>query len=67
MWQTCGRILKMFEDEGLLTVDDSVDITPSNLLMTSLMNPHNLNFDYEYDPGLMPTLYKNNEGDKEPH
>lgn len=57
-----GRILKMFEDQGLIEVDDNVDITEATF-DDIVDNPHDFNFDYEYDPGLMPTLYENNEGD----
>lgn len=57
-----GRVLKQFQDEGLITVDESVDLTQATFEDIE-ENPHDFNFEYDYDPALMPTLYSNNEGD----
>lgn len=57
-----GRVLKQFQDEGLIKVDESVELTQATFDDIE-ENPHNFNFEYDYDPALMPTLYSNNEGD----
>lgn len=57
-----GRVLNMFEEAGLLTLEDEVDITTATFDDIS-ENPHDFSFDSDYDPGLMPTLYQEGEGD----
>lgn len=57
-----GRILAIFQEAGLLTVKDGTDLTTATFEDID-ENPKNLNFEYENDPALMPTLYQQGEGD----
>lgn len=57
-----GRILEIFANEGLITLDDSVDVTEADF-DDIVENERNLNFDAEYDPALTPTLLANDQGD----
>lgn len=57
-----GRVLTIFEEAGLITLEEGVD--PTTATFDDIAeNPKNLNFDTEYDPALMPTLYEQGEGD----
>lgn len=57
-----GRILEMLEKEGLITLDESVDKVKAEI-SDIVDNPKNLKFEPDYEAALMPTLYKNDEGD----
>lgn len=57
-----ARILGLFAKEGLITIKDGVD--PEFITFDDIeSNPHNLVFDADYDPALLPTIYQNGEGD----
>ncbi len=57
-----GRVLAILQDAGLLTVEEDVDLTTASFDDIA-ENPLNLQFEYEYDPALMPTLLDQDEGD----
>lgn len=57
-----GRVLAILQDAGLLTVEEDVDLTTASFDDIA-ENPLNLQFEYEYDPALMPTLLEQDEGD----
>ncbi len=57
-----ARILNLLATEGLITIKDGGDsefITFDDIES----NPHNLQFDADYDPALLSTIYNNGEGD----
>lgn len=57
-----ARILALFADQGLITVKDGVD--PKFLTFDDIeSNPLNLEFDADYDPALLTSIYQNGEGD----
>lgn len=57
-----ARILALFAKEGLITIKDGVD--PKFITFDDIAsNPHNLQFDADYDPSLLPSIYQNGEGD----
>lgn len=57
-----GRVIAMFEEAGLIEVDPDADLTQSSFDVIT-ENPHNFNFDADYDSGLMVTLYREDEAD----
>lgn len=57
-----GRVLEMLEKEGLITLAESVEKVKAEL-GDIVDNPKNLKFEPDYEAALMPTLYKNDEGD----
>lgn len=57
-----GRVLGILVDAGLVTVDDSVDLVDATF-DDVVENDLNLQFEYEYDAALLPTLYTQDEGD----
>lgn len=57
-----GRVLAMLEKEGLITLADGVEKVKAEL-DDIVDNPKNLTFEAEYEPALMPELYKQDEGD----
>lgn len=57
-----GRVLAMLEANGLIKLADGIDKTAAEL-KDIVENPKNLKFDPNYEPGLMPQLYNNDEGD----
>jgi D-methionine transport system substrate-binding protein len=57
-----GRVLAMLESKGLIKLDESIDKTAAEL-KDIVENPKNIKFDANYEPGLMPQLYSNDEGD----
>lgn len=57
-----GRIIGMFQEAGLVTVDEGTDLTTATF-DDIVENPKNIQFEYENDPALMPTLYQQGEGD----
>ncbi|QQZ10489.1 MetQ/NlpA family ABC transporter substrate-binding protein [Heyndrickxia vini] len=57
-----GRILTLFEKNGLIKLKDGVNKDEATIKDIA-ENPKNLKFDYEYDPGFLTTAYNNGEGD----
>lgn len=57
-----GRIIAIFQEAGLVSVDEGTDLTTATFDDIT-ENPKNLVFEYENDPALMPTLYTQGEGD----
>lgn len=57
-----GRIIGIFQEAGLVSVDEGTDLTTATFDDIT-ENPKNLKFEYENDPALMPTLYQQGEGD----
>lgn len=55
-----GRILGLFQSEGLITLDDSADVA-SATIDDIVENPLNLQFTPEYDPAFLPELYETEE------
>jgi len=57
-----GRILTIFQEAGLVTVKDGVDLTTATFDDID-ENPKNLVFEYDNDPALMTTLYQQDEAE----
>lgn len=57
-----GRILTLFEKNGLIKIKDGVNKDTATIKDIA-ENPKKLKFDYEYDPAFLPTAYNNGEGD----
>lgn len=57
-----GRILSMLEEKGLIKLKDGVDKTKATV-DDIVENPKNLVFEADIEAGLLPQVYKNNEGD----
>ncbi|MBM6615736.1 MetQ/NlpA family ABC transporter substrate-binding protein [Desemzia sp. RIT804] len=57
-----GRIIGIFQEAGLVSIDEGTDLTTATFDDIT-ENPKNLQFEYENDPALMPTLYQQGEGD----
>jgi len=57
-----GRVLAMLEKEGLITLDDGVDKTEATV-EDIIDNPHDLQFNYEFEESYLPQVYENDEGD----
>lgn len=57
-----GRILTILQDAGLIKVKKGIDITTANFSDIA-SNPRHLKFKHSYEPKLMPSIYKNGEGD----
>lgn len=57
-----GRVLEILQTAGVVTVDEDVELTAASF-DDIVENPLNLQFEYEYDPALMPTLLEQDEGD----
>ncbi|SIN98222.1 D-methionine transport system substrate-binding protein [Carnobacterium alterfunditum] len=57
-----GRILAIFQEAGLVTVKDGVDLTTATFDDID-ENPKNLVFEYDNDPALMTTLYQQDEAE----
>ncbi|MGY5437734.1 MetQ/NlpA family ABC transporter substrate-binding protein [Lactiplantibacillus argentoratensis] len=57
-----GRVLTLFKDAGLITLKPGTKLTSAtfNDIKT---NKRHLKFKHSYEAKLMPTFYKNNEGD----
>lgn len=55
-----GRILSLFETEGLITLDDSVEKSAATI-DDIVENPKNLTFSPDYDPALLPELYNSED------
>lgn len=57
-----GRVVGIFQEAGLVTVKDGVDLTTATFEDID-ENPKNLVFEYENDPALMTTLYQQDEAE----
>ncbi|MGG6433426.1 MetQ/NlpA family ABC transporter substrate-binding protein [Anoxybacillus sp. D401a] len=57
-----GRILSMLEEKGLIKLKDGVDKTKATV-DDIVENPKNLVFEADVEAGLLPQVYKNDEGD----
>ncbi|MGL4821050.1 MAG: MetQ/NlpA family ABC transporter substrate-binding protein, partial [Bacilli bacterium] len=57
-----GRILGLLQTQGLIKLDSSVDTTIAQV-KDIVENPKNLKFKTDVDAGVLPSLYKNEEGD----
>ncbi|WNS81592.1 MetQ/NlpA family ABC transporter substrate-binding protein [Domibacillus sp. DTU_2020_1001157_1_SI_ALB_TIR_016] len=57
-----GRVLMLLEKEGLIKIKDGIDKTQASLEDIA-ENPKDLQFDYDYEPALLPQIYNNEEGD----
>ena len=57
-----GRILSLWEAEGLITLAEGVDKTAAEV-KDVVENPKNLEFDANYEAALMVQLYESGEGD----
>jgi D-methionine transport system substrate-binding protein len=57
-----GRILSMLQEKGLIKLKDGVDKTKATVA-DIVENPKKLKFKADVDAGLLPQIYKNNEGD----
>ncbi|MFC4183378.1 MetQ/NlpA family ABC transporter substrate-binding protein [Saccharococcus thermophilus] len=57
-----GRILSMLQEKGLIKLKDGVDKTKATV-KDIVENPKHLKFKTDVDPGLLPQIYKNGEGD----
>ncbi|WP_100012945.1 MetQ/NlpA family ABC transporter substrate-binding protein [Lentibacillus sediminis] len=55
-----GRILSLFEREGLITLDEGVEKSAATI-EDIVENPKNLTFSPDYDPALLPNLYQSEE------
>lgn len=56
-----GRILQILKDANLITIKKGTKLTDADFTDIA-SNPKHLKFKHNYDPKLMPELYKNNEG-----
>ncbi|MFC6171082.1 MetQ/NlpA family ABC transporter substrate-binding protein [Loigolactobacillus jiayinensis] len=56
-----GRVLQILKDAKLITIKSGTKLTDADFNDIA-SNPKHLKFKYNYDPKLMPELYKNNEG-----
>ena len=55
-------MIGILQEAGLVTVKEGVELT--NATFDDIEdNPRNLEFEYEFDPALMPTLLEEDEGD----
>ncbi|OJF93756.1 MetQ/NlpA family ABC transporter substrate-binding protein [Alkalibacterium sp. 20] len=57
-----GRVLSVLVDAGLIEVDDSIELVDASFDDITA-NDLDLQFEYEYDAALLPTLYAEDEGD----
>lgn len=55
-----GRILSLFEREGLITLDENVEKSAATI-DDIVENPKNLTFTPDYDPALLPNLHQSEE------
>ena len=58
-----GRVLTLFEEEGLIKLKDGIDKANAATLEDIVENPKNLKFEYDYAPDILPQIYNNGEGD----
>ena len=57
-----GRILTMLQSEGLIKLTEGIDTTGATI-DDIVENPRGLVFKHDVEAGLLPQVYKNNEGD----
>ena len=57
-----GRMLSLLQTEGLITLDSNVDASVATV-EDIIENPKNLTFKTDIDPGMLVTVYEQNEGD----
>ncbi|GEK91406.1 MetQ/NlpA family ABC transporter substrate-binding protein [Alkalibacterium kapii] len=57
-----GRVLSILSEAELIKVDETVDLKDAGF-DDIVENELNLQFEYEYDPALLPTLFSEDEGD----
>ncbi|CAI2660373.1 MetQ/NlpA family ABC transporter substrate-binding protein [Apilactobacillus kunkeei] len=57
-----GRILQLFQQNGLIKIKKGVNITQANFSDIAY-NPKHLVFQTGYEPKIMPLIYNNGEGD----
>ncbi|MGG2094726.1 methionine ABC transporter substrate-binding lipoprotein MetQ [Bacillus sp. S13(2024)] len=57
-----GRMLALLQKGGIIKLKDGVDIVKATE-KDIVENPKNLKFKTDVEPGLLPKLYENNEGD----
>lgn len=57
-----GRMLTLLQQNGLIKLNPEVDSTTATV-DDIIENPKNLNFKTDIDPGLLVTVYEQNEGD----
>lgn len=57
-----GRMLALLQTEGLIKLDESVDVSKATL-EDIVENPKNLEFQTDIDPGLLVQVYNSDEGD----
>lgn len=57
-----GRILTMLESKGLIKLKEGIDTTKATVEDIA-DNPKNINFKADVEAGLLPQVYKNDEGD----
>ncbi|QQK81349.1 MetQ/NlpA family ABC transporter substrate-binding protein [Salicibibacter cibi] len=56
-----GRVLTMFEEEGLIELAEGEGVEAT--LDDIEENPHDFDFEPQYEPALLPQAYENGEGD----
>ncbi|HLQ72140.1 MAG TPA: MetQ/NlpA family ABC transporter substrate-binding protein [Bacillota bacterium] len=52
-----GRVLSLFEEAGLITLEDGIDVDDMTL-DDIVENPKNLTFSPDYEPAILPELYE---------
>ncbi|CAM3203861.1 MetQ/NlpA family ABC transporter substrate-binding protein [Filibacter tadaridae] len=57
-----GRVLAMLETKGLIKLADGVDKAKAEV-KDIIDNPKNIEFDADYEAALLPTMFKEGEGD----
>ena len=57
-----GRMLTLLQQEGLIKLDPNV-VADQSTVEDIVENPKNLNFKTDIDPGMLVTVYEQNEGD----
>lgn len=55
-----GRVLGLFAEEGLITLQDDVDVAEATIDDID-ENPHNLKFTADYEPAFLPEIYETEE------
>jgi D-methionine transport system substrate-binding protein len=57
-----GRALSLLEANGLITLKEGIDKTTATV-DDIVENKRNIKFDTEYEASMLPSIYKNGEGD----
>src|SRR5690625_5179236 len=55
-----GRVLGLLQSQGLITLDDSVDVAAATI-DDIVDNPKNLQFSPDYEPAFLPEIYETEE------